>query len=159
MARRRIDRGLLLASFAIAAGVVIAVWGVIVAVTGDEGIDLPDAIERVDPTPNAVQVLSQSNIVVDLETGYTGVLIVDGVELETVNLDEIGSLTVEPGRQVDIPAVTVYEPGNATLTFTPSPGAVIQELASGLQDVTVIFWRLDEGRQRASSFTWSFNVL
>lgn len=159
MARRRIDRGLLAASLAIATGLVIIGWGVIVAVTGDEAIDYPEAIESVSPAPNAVQVLAQSSIVVDLETGYTGVLVVNGVEIETIDLDQVGSIDIEPGRQVDIPAVTLFEPGNATLTFTPTRGARVEQFNAGLQEVSVIYWRLDEGRARSASFTWTFNVI
>lgn len=159
MARRRIDRGLLLASLAIASGVVIVVWGVLGAVTGSDGVRYPDAIERVDPVPNSVQVLPQSNVFVDLEQGYTGVLQINGVELETIDLDQVGSIEVEPGRQVDLPPVTVFEPGNATLTFTPSRGAAVERFSTGIQQVTVVFWRLDEGRERSSTFSWTFNVL
>ncbi len=148
-----------MASLAIAAGLVIIGWGVIVAVTGDEAIDYPEAIESVNPVPDAVQVLAQTSVVVDLQTGYTGVLVVNGTEIETINLDEVGRIDVEPGRQIDLPPVTVFEPGNATLTFTPSSGAVIDRFGAGIQDVTVIYWRLDEGRQRAASFSWSFNVV
>ena len=157
--RRRVDRVLLLASMAIAAGVVAIAFGVIVSVTGDDRSPLPDDLESVAPVPDAVQVLSQSQIIVDLVSGYTGVLIVDGIELETVNLDELGSITVEPGKQVDVPPVTVYEPGNATLTFTPSEGAAIEELDSGLHEVSVVYWRVTEGRQRADSYRWTFNVI
>lgn len=157
--RRRIDRGLLIASLAIATGIVIAVWGVFGAVTGTDRFALPDGLERVDPVPDAIQVLPQTAVFVDLEQGYTGVLVVDGVELETINLDQIGAIDVEPGRQVDLPPVTVFEPGNATLTFTPSRGAVVERFGTGLHTVTVVFWRLDEGRDFARSYSWTFNVL
>ena len=157
--RRRVDRVLLVASMAIAAGLVVIGFGVVVSVTGDERSPLPDQIESVSPVPDAVQVLSQSSIEVDLESGYTGVLVVDGTELETVNLDELGSVTVEPGKQVDVPPTTVYEPGNATLTFTPSEGAEIQELESGVHEVSVVYWRIVDGRQRADTYRWTFNVV
>ena len=88
-----------------------------------------------------------------------GVLVLDGVELETVNLDEIGSIDVEPGKQVDLPPVTVFEPGNATLTFTPTEGALVEEFESGLHRAEVVYWRVDEGHQRAASFRWTFNVI
>ena len=157
--RRRFDRGLLLASAAIALGLVVVGYGLVVSVTGDDRSPLPEALERVTPVPDAVQTLSQSSVVVDLEDGYTGVLVLDGLELETVNLDEVGSVQVEPGKQVDIPPVTVYEPGNATLTFTPTEGAPIEEFESGLHRAEVIFWKIEEGRQRADSFRWTFNVV
>lgn len=142
---------------AIAVGLAMVGYALTVALTGDEGIDYPDAIEMVDPVPNAVQVLAQTNVFVDLEIGYTGVLVVNGLELETFRIGE--EPNVEPGRQVDIPPVTIFEPGNATLTFSPSPGAEIERFSSGIQEVEVIFWREDEGRQRASSYVWTFNIV
>ena len=55
--------------------------------------------------------------------------------------------------------VTVYEPGNATLTFTPSSGALIREFSEGEHRATVVAWRIDESRQFARSYSWTFNVL
>jgi hypothetical protein len=160
--RRRIDRGVLIASMAIAAGLVIAGFGVIVSVTGDDATNLPDEIESVIPVTDAVQVLSQSNVVVDLQSGFTGVLVIDGVELPTIDLfdvDQAAELDLEPGRQVSLPPATVFESGNSTLTFTPSDGAPVEEFASGRHEIQVIFWPVEESRASASSYTWSFNVV
>ncbi len=156
--RRRIDRGLLLASLAIAAGIVIIAWGALNSITGEPSVRLPDGLERVSPAPGSPRVLAQENIVAELEQGYTGVFVINGVEIETLNLDEVGTLEVEPGRQIDLPAVTIFEPGNATLTYRPQRGSAIEEFSNGPQEVQVIFWRLDEGRIRPLSFTWTFDV-
>jgi hypothetical protein len=157
--RRRIDRGLLLASAGIAVGLVLVGLGVLVSVTGDEATNLPDEIEGIAPVPDAVQVLSQSSVFVDLINTYTGVLVIDGVELETIDLSDIGSVSVEPGQQIDIPPATVYEPGNATLTYTPSEGAAIETFETGLHRVQVIYWPIEEDRSRARLYTWTFNVI
>ena len=157
--RRRIDRGLLLASAGIAVGLVLVGIGVIVSVTGDEATKLPDEIESIAPVPDAVQVLSQTSVFVDLVTSYTGVLVIDGIEIETIDLSDIDSSDVEPGQQVEIPPATVYEPGNATLSYTPSEGAPIETFATGLHRVEVIFWPIEEGRARAGLYTWTFNVI
>ena len=160
--RRRIDRGLLIASLAIALGVVIVGYGLIVSVTGDEATKLPTEIESIAPVPDAVQVLAQTNVVVDLADLHTGVLVIDGVELETVSLDALageGGAAVEPGRQVELPPVTIYDPGNSTLTYTPTDGAPIEKFESGLHRVQVIYWLAEEGRERADSYTWTFNVV
>ncbi|MEX2625706.1 MAG: hypothetical protein WD225_02420 [Ilumatobacteraceae bacterium] len=154
--RRRIDRGLLVASLAIAAGLVLAGLGVAVSITGDDRADYPSAVEAVDPVPDAVSVPPQTSVFVDLDQGYTGVLVINGVEIPTFR---IGQAEVEPGRQVDVPPATIFEPGNATLTYTPSGDGPVARFEPGRQQVELIYWREDESRARAQSFGWLFNVL
>lgn len=156
---RRIDRTTALMLLLLAVGFLFVVRGLLVGITGDDRADLPEFIESVQPVPDAVQVLNQSNVFVDLAEGYTGVLVIDGVEIETVSLDELGDATVEPGQQIDVPPVTRYEPGNATLTFTPTQGAAISQFDDGDHTVEVIYWPVEDGRRFARSFTWSFAVV
>lgn len=157
--RRRLDRSLLIASLAIAAGLSLIIWGVAVSVTGDESRPLPDAIEAVSPADGASQVPQQSGFVIDLATGYEGTLAIDGVELPVVRLDELGGVDQEPGEQIDVPPVAVYEPGNATLSFTPSDAALVSSLGPGTHRATVTYWRTAEGRGEARSYTWEFTVV
>ena len=157
--RLRIDKTMVLVSLVIGLGLALVTRGLMVGVTGDDRAELPERIEEVVPVPDAEQALSQSSIFVDFVSGYTGVLIVDGVELETIDVSEIANDRVEPGQQVSVPAATVYEPGNATLTFTPGDAAAITEFAEGEHRVTVLYWRLDESRQLARRFAWTFNVI
>jgi hypothetical protein len=157
--RRRVDPKLLAASLAIALGVVLVGFALVRSVTGDEAADLPSAIEAVTPVPSAIQVPQQSQVVVDLESGYEGRLVVDDVALDTVRLDEIGSIDIEPGEQVDIPPGAVFEPGNGTLTYTPAEGAPVERFTPGNHIVTVIYWLSEEGPGRARSFNWSFTAV
>ena len=157
--RRRIDPSLLLVSAVIAVGLVLVARGFLVSVTGEERSDLPATIESVAPVPDAEQALAQTNVFADLAPGYTGVLVIDGVEIETVDLSEVQANPVEPGEQVSIPPVTVFEPGNSTLTYTPSSNGPVPRFDPGVHRVEVIHWRVDEGRQRARSFTWQFVVV
>jgi hypothetical protein len=154
---RRLDKGLLVASLAIAIGLVLVIRGLAVGITGDERVRLPDLIEEVEPVPEAVQVLNQSRVFVDLDTGYTGVLVIDGTEIETVDIQDFA--TQEAGQQVDLPPVTIFEGGNSTLTFIPNDDAPITGFTSGLHRVEVIYWEIEVGRQRARSFTWTFTVV
>jgi len=156
---RRLDKTLLLVSLVVAIGLMLVIRGVLTGVTGEDRSDLPAEIERVDPVPDAVRVLAQTSVFVDLAEGYTGRLVVDGTEIDTIGIDELGNAQIEPGEQVALPPVTIYEPGNATLTFTPAAGAPIEEFGEGLHDATVIFWRIEDGPSRSRSYSWTFNTV
>ncbi len=155
----KMDRVTLFVIIALGIGAFALVRGVLVGITGDDRSDLPPFVEQVQPVPEAVQVLNQSNVFVDLATGYTGVLIIDGVELETVSIDDLDRADVEPGQQVELPNVTIFESGNSTLTFTPNAAAPIAQFVDGEHTVELLYWRFDETRQRARSFTWTFTVV
>jgi hypothetical protein len=147
----------LLSSAVIASGLVLVGWGVSSSVTGRESLDLPDQIESVDPIRGSVRVPAQSKVFVDLLPGYTGVVVIDGLEIETVSLDEL-NVNAKPGQQVTLPKATIFEPGNATLTFTPGEGAPIEVFTQGRHQVTVLYWKITDGRSTARSYSWDFNV-
>jgi hypothetical protein len=160
--RRRLDRGLLAASIVIAAGLMLIVWGVMVAITGDEGIDRPDAIESVQPVENAIQVLQQERIVVDLAPGYEARLILDGVELPTAVIGQADvdpDVQVRPGQQIELPRTAIFDPGNAVISFQPTTGAPVETLEQGTREVTVVYWRVEDGPQQARRYTWRFEVI
>lgn len=154
---RRPNVKLLLASFTIALCIVAIGFALSLAVTGDEGANLPNQIERIEPVSGATQTPAQTSVFVDLAAGYEGVLVIDGLELETVNLADLRDETT-PGQQVTLPPTTVYEPGNATLTFDPSPDSTITTFTQGRHVVQVIYWETVEGRGSARSYSWSFEV-
>lgn len=157
--RRPFDWKLWIACLPIAAGVLLIAFGLATSITGDDVTKLPTAIESISPPPDAVQVLAQSNVVVDLDEGYEGRLTVDGIDFPTRTLEEFSSANVEPGTQVDIPAGVLFEPGNDTLTFTPGPDIEITRFGEGTHTVRVEYWRATVGEQEARSYTWTFNVI
>jgi len=148
---------LLVASFLIAISLVAIGVGISIAVTGTDRQGLPDEIEEISPLRAASQVPSQTQVFVDLQTGFTGVLVIDDLELSTVNINEVNS-GATPGQEVKLPPVTIFEPGNSTLTFDPSPQSAITEFSQGEHIVKVIFWKVIDGRTRARSYTWTFTV-
>jgi hypothetical protein len=159
----RPQRILLLVSLVIAAGLVLIILGVQSSVTGRKAMALPATIENIDPVRGAVRVPAQTQVFVDLQAGYTGVLVIDGQELPTYDLNppegSATSVTTIPGQQVSLPATTIYERGNATLTFVPTTGAPIESFAQGNHTVTVIYWKIVGGsRDRARSYTRTFSV-
>ena len=153
---RRFDPKLAVASLAIACGLVLVGWGVMSSVTGDESAGLPDAIERIGPVPDAVQVPSQTSVLVDFVDGYTGTIEIDGVAYETHRRDDFVPQNPDPGQQVDIPAGAVFDEGNFTLTFTTGEEVGFDEFAAGNHQVRVIYWRID-GAGDARSYNWTFN--
>ena len=141
----------------IACGVALIVWGFFTAITGTEGVDRPEAIEDVSPVENAVQVLQQDRVVVDLQFGYEAELIIDGIRLETTS---IGDVVVQPGQQIEIPTApnAIFDPGNAVISFQPSEGALISEFTQGRHQARVEFWRIEDPDNR-QSYNWTFVVV
>lgn len=156
--RRRVDRGLLLASLVIAAGLALIIWGMASAVTGNDGVDRPDEIESLSPVENALQVLQQERVVVDFEFGYEAELIIDGVTIPTNRIGEFGG-EVEPGEQLAIPPTAVFDPGNSRIEFQPSEDGPIESWTEGRHQVRVVYWPIEEGRDSARSYVWSFDVI
>lgn len=160
--KRRLDRGLLIASLVIACGLALVIFGLTTALTGDDGIDRPDAIESVQPVENSVQVLQQERVIVDLLPGYRARLIIDGIELPTTTIgqsDVDPSVQARPGQQVDLPTTAVFDPGNAVISFQPVEGALIETFTQGIHEARVIFWRIEDGPEQALSYRWEFNVV
>jgi hypothetical protein len=147
-----------IASLIIASGIVLVVGGLNSSVTGKAAQKLPAQIENITPVRSASQVQSQENIVCDLITGYTGELTVDGVLLKTVSLDTINSGAV-PGQEISLPQETIFEPGNNTLTYTPSKGAPVPAFVTGVNTVTVRYWKIIDGPNFSQTFTWQFTVV
>src|SRR6185312_7442056 len=143
--------------FLIAVGLVVVVIGVLRGITGKAAENLPSLIQAVEPVPGAINVPNQSRIFVDLAAGYTGVLVVDGVELQTISEDELRN--VAPGEQAKQALTTVFAEGNATLTFQPVKGAPIESLSEGPHTASVIYWKLTDDRNASRSFTWHFTVV
>jgi hypothetical protein len=146
-------------SMAIAVGLVLVVLGVNSAVTGKDAQKLPDQIESILPVRSAIQVQSQEPVVVDLAEGFTGELRLNGVAIETVSLANATAGSFDPGKQVTLPKATIFEPGNDTLTFSPTEGAPVEAYNSGVNTVTLTYWKIIDGPKAARTFTWQFDVV
>lgn len=96
-------------------------------------------VEQLIPARDS-QVLQQSRIGIDLATGWTGVLVVNGTEIPEDELD----ITQELGL----------------VQFTPAEGGTVEELRAGRNCVTAIVWPLSEGRtEGARTIQWCFEVV
>ena len=60
---------------------------------------------------------------------------------------------------MSLPKSTIFEPGNFTLTYTPSEGAPIEDFTTGINTAVVTYWKIVDGPAFAKSFTWQFDVI
>ena len=157
--RFRIKLETLLVSAGIALGILLIVIGFNSATTGRDALGYPAAIVDISPAPNDRQVLSATEIMVDLEDGYQASLILDGIAIPTTNLEDIAGLVAKPGQQVEIPPTAIYDQGNSLIRFQPTEGAAVEKYSTGVHNVTVRYWKIIEGEQTAKSYSWKFEVL
>jgi hypothetical protein len=153
--RRPVDRSMLLASLGLAAGLTMIVLAAITATTGQDELNLPSEIELVYPKDRDT-VLRQEGIIVDMLPGYTGRLEIDGLQLPTAEVATSG--VPVPGSKVDPVFGVQFDPGNNKLTYQPRVGAPIEKFEIGTHDLLVIYWRIDQGPERAFSYRSTFKV-
>lgn len=158
--RRRLNTEVLVVSMVFAAGMVLIVLGFLWSRTGDDALHYPEAIESTAPAPNDRQVLHQSEIRVQLKSGYEATLALDGVSLPTTNFDDLqGAGGAQPGQQIVLPPTAIFDQANAVIWYQPTDGAPIEELTQGIHIATVTYWKFEDGPATAESFTWQFEVL
>lgn len=117
------------------------------AVAGRNGTTDPepflsgDAVEAVIPANGSPSVLRQAEIGIDLATGWTGELTINGTPIPDDQLRRNDPLN--------------------QLFFTPGPGTDIERLDAGLVIVSASIWRYVDGetREDARQVSWSFHVL
>lgn len=123
------------------AAAVVAVGALVLAVTSsDTGTD-PDvttsAVEDLIPDRGALEV-RQARVGIDLAPGYTGVLVINGVEIPEDQLER-----VEPLNQI---------------YFQPREGREIEAFEPGQICVVAIYWLEGGDRSEGQSTQWCFDV-
>jgi hypothetical protein len=156
---RRPSIEMLLISSGLAIGLMMVILGLMSATTGRDALGYPDQIVEVSPAPNDRQVLSQTEISVDLVDGYEAELILDGVDIPTTRLEDATPASPKPGEQIELPKTAIYDQGNSLIRFEPTEGAAVEKYDVGVHRVTVVYWKIEDGRGSARSFSWSFEVL
>ena len=142
------------ATVLIAGALALIVYGFASAQTGDQAVEISDpAIERVLPMPGAL-VLRQSQVGADLAPGYRGVLIIDGQEIPTQDAQATGNASSDVTVNYD----AVFDLAQNTVLFLPREGATIEQFAPGDHQATIVYWKLEESRDEAKTFSWKFKV-
>jgi hypothetical protein len=137
----RLDKRRLISAAFAAAGLVLIALAFVTADTGGDRVRITkQEVAAVFPGPQDL-VLRQSQVGASLVPGFTGTLQINGNE---VSPDELS---------IDVNA------NLSTIVFQPGPGKSVEELRTGTNTVTVVFWNAAAGRGAgADSFTWTFNV-
>jgi hypothetical protein len=134
----------LLITAALAVVVVLAVYINNNAVTGDNETSLskPSYVERLIPDSGS-DVPVQSQIGLDLATGYDAYLEINGTEIRNTVTDPTADglqKTLTVGR----------------IVYVPMPGHRIEKLQSGLNCVTAMIWKQEDGQATAKPLRWCF---
>ena len=99
--------------------------------------DLPPAVEAVYPDGGNLD-LRQVTIVADLAPGYTGYLLVDGVEVPRDDVQFVDALN--------------------TLTLRPQAGSDYETLSPGPHCVTAVYHRIGEPESESDNYRWCFRL-
>jgi hypothetical protein len=96
-------------------------------------------VENLIPRRDA-QVPQQSNVGIDLVTGWDGVLVVNGV--------------IIPEDQLQV------TPEIGLIEFTPGDGKAVEELEPGQNCVSAVIWKISDGRGVSDrTIPWCFDVV
>lgn len=111
------------------------------AVTGDSNTSqaLPDSVDRLIPA-SGDEVLTQSEVGVDLATGFDAYLIVNGTEIRS----ESDGLTRDLGLGL--------------VKFQPGSGKPVESLNPERNCVIAMVWPQAEGEEAAEPVSWCFNA-
>ena len=97
----------------------------------------PAAVEGVTPASGNLD-LRQAMISADLAPGYTGYLTIDGVEVAEDDLQRVDALN--------------------TVTLRPQPDSIYRELEPRAYCAGVVYWRIGQSRENASTYRWCFRL-
>lgn len=121
----------------LAVAAVLFAVAVFISVNNPSGTDLPVAIQSVAPE-RASNVLSQSDVVVDLAVGYTAELEINGIVIPEDQLFRVEALN--------------------QLSYQPGIGKIVERLRPDQNCVRVIYWLIATGEDDSSSYTWCFDA-
>jgi hypothetical protein len=98
---------------------------------------LGEIVEQQFPTPDS-EALQQVQVGIDLGNRFTGVLVVDGIEVPEEQLVRQAALN--------------------QVFFSPGEGQVVEEWEPGRNCVRAIVWPIIEGRDESRTVDWCFEV-
>ena len=129
-------RRLIIVSMLAAAAALFAI-AVVVYVGNPRSTDLPVAIQSVGPEPGS-NVLSQTDVTVDLAVGYTAEIDINGIEIPEDQLFRVQALN--------------------SLRYEPRDGKIVPRLLPDQNCVRVFYWLIAQGPSNKTEYTWCFDA-
>lgn len=130
------NRRLIVVSMLALAAAVFSI-AVVVYLRSPRNTDLPAAIQSVEPLPGS-NVLSQSDVAVDLAVGYTAELEINGVAIPEGQLFRTEALN--------------------KLSYEPRDGKIVDKLRPDQNCVRVFYWLIASGPSEKQTYTWCFDA-
>jgi len=129
-----------LAVIACLAGIVFA-FTLVDTDDGTNDIAVTDAgpVEQLIP-PRGSEILRQEAVGVDLRPGWTGVLVINGVEIPEDQIDDTNLASL------------------GQLLYTAGDGKAVERFEAGENCITAVVWRVEESRADSRDVNWCFNV-
>jgi hypothetical protein len=135
--KRFVTRYGIVVSLLLAAAAAALYIGVVSSVDHKTEITNSQNVVAVRPA-DGDSALRQARIFAELKSGFTGILIVDGIEIPEDQLDRLEGIN--------------------TVGFTPGAGTEISELTPGRRCATVVYWLVEGTRADAESYQWCWQV-
>jgi hypothetical protein len=129
-------RRLIIISMLAAAAALFTV-AVVVYQGNPRSTDLPVAIQAVGPEPGS-NVLSQTDVFVDLAVGYTADIDINGIKIPEAELFRVEGLN--------------------QLSYEPREGKTVPRLLPDQNCVRVFYWLIARGPEGATPYTWCFDA-
>jgi hypothetical protein len=129
----------------LAVALALGVVAVLSAETDDPSADVTQSggtdeiVEALQPG-RGDQALQQAQVGIDLASGWTGILVIEGTEVR----DREDGLVERPELN--------------QLFFTPDDGLVVERWPAGTSCVAARVWRLAESEERSQTINWCFEV-
>jgi hypothetical protein len=107
--------------------------------TNDIAVTEAGPVEQLIP-PRGSEILRQEAVGVDLRPGWTGVLVINGVEIPEDQIDDTNLASL------------------GQLLYTAGDGKAVERFEAGENCITAVVWRVDESRADSRDVDWCFNV-
>lgn len=130
-------------------------WGFTSGGSDADNSAIKGAVIALSP-PEGAQAPRQQAVGADLEVGYDGRLVINGIEIPEEQME--GARDPEKVDPADLAANGVRPNNRNFVYFRPGPGKVIEEFEQGPVTVQLRYFKEARENTTSNTVTWSFRV-